>query len=154
MSCTWVGVLRSCTQTWLPFGDIPIEQGTLAICTGSHNSPDFERLRQTYGQIDVDRDLHEGWFSRDPMEITEKLGGKWQTTSFNGGDVILFGMYTMHASTTNTTNRFRLSCDIRFQPASDPLDKRWGGEKPAGYIAGKPGVPLQKMADSRAKWEL
>ena len=137
---------------WLPFADIPLEQGCLAMCVGSHNSPDFERLRQTYGRIDVDRDLLEGWFTKDPLEITEKFGGVWQTTNFYAGDIIFFGMYTMHASTTNTTNRFRLSCDIRFQPASDPVDKRWGGDHPIGYIAGKPGIPLRTMDDARAEW--
>ena len=136
---------------WIPFGDTPVEHGTLAVCVGSHNSPDFERLRQTYGRIDVDRDLHEGWFTKDPMEIVEKFGGVWQTTDFKAGDVILFGMYTMHASTTNVTNRFRLSCDVRFQPVSDPVDERWGGKDPIGYIADQ---PIQTMADSRAKWGL
>jgi ectoine hydroxylase-related dioxygenase (phytanoyl-CoA dioxygenase family) len=136
---------------WIPFGDTPVEHGTLAVCAGSHNSPNFARLRQTYGRIDVDRDLHEGWFSKDPMEIVEKFGGGWQTSNFIAGDVILFGMYTMHASTTNVTNRFRLSCDVRFQPAGDPMDERWGGKNPIGYVTDK---PIHTMADSRAKWEL
>jgi hypothetical protein len=145
---------RNLYTTWIPFGDTPIEHGTLAMCVGSHNEPGFERLRQTYGQIDVDRDLMEGWFSKDPLEITEKFGGKWQTTHFNAGDIILFGMYTMHASTTNVTNRFRLSCDVRFQPAGDPVDERWGGKDPIGYIAGKPGIAIKDMAAARAEWGL
>lgn len=136
---------------WIPFGDIPVEQGALAMCVGSHNAPEFERIRQTYGRMDVDRDRVEGWFTRDPMEIVEKFGGRWQTTNFHMGDVMIFGMYTMHASTTNLTNRFRLSCDIRFQPASDPVDKRWGGEQVIGHTAlGK--EPLQSIEEARAAW--
>lgn len=138
--------------TWIPFGDTPVEHGTLAICVGSHNRPEFEPLRRTYGQIDVDRDRHEGWFTNDPLEITEKFGGSWQTTSYQAGDVILFGMYTMHASTTNTTNRFRLSCDVRFQPASDPVDDRWGGHNPTGHEATD--QPIKPMSESRQAWEL
>jgi len=145
-----LGSQNLCT-VWIPFGDIPVEQGTLAMCVGSHNAPEFEKIRQTYGRMDVDRDLVEGWFTRDPMEIVEKVGGRWQTTGYQMGDVMIFGMYTMHASTTNLTNRFRLSCDVRFQPASDPVDKRWGGDEVIGHTAlGK--IPLQTIEEARAVW--
>lgn len=135
---------------WIPFGDIPVEQGTLAMCVGSHRLESFERLRQTYGRMDVDRDKVEGWFSRNPMEIVEKFGGQWATTNYYAGDVILFGMYTMHASTTNLTNRFRLSSDVRFQPASDPVDQRWiaGGSGPTNKD------PVRRMADIRKEWKV
>jgi hypothetical protein len=36
-------------------------------------------------------------------------------------------MFTLHGSTVNTStnpSKVRLSCDIRFQPASHPVDKR------------------------------
>ena len=135
--------------TWIPFGDIPVHQGTLAMCVGSHRLDSFARIRDTYGRMDLDRDLIEGWFSKDPMEIVEKFGGQWLTSEFYAGDVILFGMHTMHASTTNLTNRFRLSCDIRFQPMSDPVDERWrrNGE---GHTAAH--LPVQPMAEARQAW--
>lgn len=138
---------------WVPFGDIPVEQGTLAVCAGSHNEPGFERLRETYGRHDVDRDRGAGWFSTDPGEITEKFGGRWLTTDFHAGDVITFGLYLMHASTTNTTDRWRLSCDVRFQPAGDPVDQRWVGDDPGahdarGVGAGEP-RPIEEF---RAEW--
>ncbi|MEZ4620676.1 MAG: phytanoyl-CoA dioxygenase family protein [Caldilineaceae bacterium] len=120
---------------WIPFGDVNIDQGTLAMCVGSNRLLAFERLKQTYGRMDVDRDQTEGWFTKDPMEIVEKFGGQWATTDYQAGDVILFGMHTMHASTTNLTNRFRLSCDVRFQPASEPADKRWIGDESTGHTA-------------------
>ena len=110
---------------WIPFGDIPIEQGTLAICRGSHNLDSFARIRDTYGRMDVDRDRIEGHFERDPMAIVDRFGGQWLGSDYRAGDIIIFGMHTMHASTTNLTNRFRLSCDVRFQPASEPVDERW-----------------------------
>jgi hypothetical protein len=47
--------------------------------------------------MDVDRDHVEGWFSDDPREITEKSGGRWLTTNFSPGDILTFGLYTMHA---------------------------------------------------------
>jgi hypothetical protein len=138
---------------WIPLGDIPIEQGTLAICVGSHNHPRFENLRQTYGRMDVDRDLIEGWFTNDPLEITQKFGGQWQTTHFAAGDVITFGMFTLHASTTNTTTRYRLSCDVRYQPAADPVDERWAGDNPRGHDAWQSGTrKLVPMAMARKTW--
>ena len=54
----------------------------LRYCEGSHNLESFARLRNTYGGIDVDRDMiSEGWFSSDPYEITDKFGGRWLTTN-------------------------------------------------------------------------
>lgn len=133
---------------WIPFGDIPVEQGTLAMCAGSNHLPEFERMRQTYGRMDVDRDGIEGWFSKDPMEIVEKFGGKWLTGEFFAGDVILFGMHTMHASTTNLTNRFRLSCDVRFQPVSEPVDPRWTKDG----IGHNPSETPRSIESARAEW--
>jgi ectoine hydroxylase-related dioxygenase (phytanoyl-CoA dioxygenase family) len=135
--------------TWIPFGDIPVTQGTLAMCVGSNHLESFAPIRDTYGQMDVDRDLIEGWFTKDPMEIVEKFGGQWATTDFRAGDVILFGMHTMHASTTNLTNRFRLSCDVRFQPASDPVDARWR-KNGTGHTA--QGKPVQSIEEARSVW--
>lgn len=136
---------------WIPLGEIPVEHGTLAICEGSHRLESFARLRETYGRMDVDRDNVEGWFSDDPEEIIERFGGRWLTTDFSPGDVLTFGLYTMHASTTNTTNRFRLSCDVRFQPASEPADDRWIGPGARGHYAwGK--TPSITMEEARARW--
>ncbi len=110
---------------WIPMGDVPVDQGALAVCVGSHHLDGFRPLRESYGRTDVDRDGTDGWFTSDPTEVTQKFGGRWCTADFRAGDVMIFGMYTLHASTTNTTDRYRLSCDVRFQPASDPMDPRW-----------------------------
>ena len=136
---------------WLPLDDIPIHKGTLCICPGSHQAPGFAKLRETYGRIDVDRDGYGGWFTKDPLEVTEKFGGQWHTTDFHAGDVIIFGMYTMHASTTNTTDQWRLSCDVRFQPAADPVDERWVGDNPIGHY-GHRADGHERMQRARATW--
>ncbi len=137
---------------WIPLGDIAVEQGVLAICRGSHTLSSFARIRDTYGRMDVDRDGIDGWFTRDPMEIVETFGGHWLTDAFFMGDVILFGMHTMHASTTNLTDRFRLSCDVRFQPASEPADRRWVAGGPGHTVHGH--KELASMEEARAKWGL
>jgi ectoine hydroxylase-related dioxygenase (phytanoyl-CoA dioxygenase family) len=141
--------------TWIPLGDFNVQQGTLAMVAGSHDAPSYEKLRQTYGKMDVDRDLVEGWFTKEPMEITEKFGGQWATANFQMGDVMIFGMYMMHASTTNLTNRFRLSCDVRFQPQTDEVDERWVGDQPMGHYAYcKEPVQTKSMQTARAEWGL
>jgi hypothetical protein len=128
------GTVDKLYTVWTPMGDVPLELGTLAIIPGSHRLPGFARLRATYGKMDVDRDhVVGGWISEDPIEVVEKFGGRWQTTPFEAGDVIIFGMFTMHASTNNTTSRYRISCDTRFQLAGEPVDERWVGENPKGH---------------------
>ncbi|MEX0653869.1 MAG: phytanoyl-CoA dioxygenase family protein [Phycisphaeraceae bacterium] len=136
---------------WIPIGDIPIEQGTLAICEKTHSDPRFEKLRQTYGRMDVDRDRVAGWFTERPREITETFGGRWLTDNFQAGDILTFGMHLMHASTTNTTSLWRLSCDVRYQPASDPVDERWAGDRPRGH-APSDGAQPKPMQEARAAW--
>ena len=138
---------------WIPFGDIPVEQGTLAVCPGSHRLSSFARLRETYGRLDVDQDRTEGWFTKDPMEIVEKFGSQWLTANFRMGDVLIFGMHTIHASTTNMTGELRLSCDVRFQPASDRTDPRWVGDACSGHSShGK--EKLKTMEEARREWGL
>lgn len=135
---------------WIPLGDIPVEQGTLAVCAGSHRLEGYQRIRRTYGRMDVDRDGVEGWFSRDPLELSARHGGRWLTADFAAGDVVIFGMHLMHASTTNLTRRFRLSCDVRFQPASDPLDPRWVRNGHGHSEA----PPRKTMAQARREWQV
>lgn len=134
---------------WTPFGDIPLEMGTLAMCLGSQH---FTKIKQTYGEMDVDRDnIATGWFSEDPVEIVDRYGGQWATTAFEAGDAIIFGMYMMHTSLNNNTNRYRISADTRYQLASEPVDERWIGRKPKGHYAwGR--TPQKSVAEARKEW--
>ena len=134
---------------WVPFDDIPVQRGTLAVCEGSHREESFARLRETYGKMDVDRDRIEGWFTMHPREVTSAFGGRWLTDEVQAGDVITFGMHLMHASTTNVTDRWRISCDVRFQPAADVMDERWIGENPVGHEQHSSFTP---MGEARALW--
>ena len=135
---------------WTPIGDIPLELGPLAILVGSHR---FEIIKGTYGQMDVDRDHVTGWFSNDPFELIDKYGGQWQTANFRQGDVLIFGMFTMHASLDNTTNRFRLTTDTRYQPANEPGDDRWIGDNPTGHYAWRIGKTVS-MDQARQQWNV
>ena len=133
---------------WTPLGDVPYEQGPLALLVGSHR---FERVRETYGKMDVDRDHVTGSFSNDPIELVDTFGGQWQTAEFRAGDVLIFGMFTMHGSLNNTSNRFRLSSDTRYQLKDEPVDERWIGRKPKGHYAWMTGATVT-MEEARARW--
>ena len=143
---------------WIPFGDLTPHQGTLAVCSGSHKDERFERLRRTYGKVDVDRDQLFGWYTSSPREILQKFGGQWLTSDFRMGDVLIFGLYTMHCSTTNTTPNYRLSADIRFQPKADKVDARWAGKCPEGHgmidreTMGGP-MPFKNIEEAKLTWD-
>lgn len=115
---------------WSPLGDVSFEMGGLSVCLGSHR---FEDLKQSYGMKDSDRDGI-GHYTDDPLVITEKYGGKWATTEFQAGDVLIFGMYLLHCSLENTTNQYRISVDARYQSVNEKVDERWSGKKPRGHF--------------------
>jgi hypothetical protein len=139
---------RNLYTMWTPLGDISLEMGGLAVLLGSQH---LEKVKETYGNMDVDRDNIEGWFSNDPLELVEKFGGVWATTEYKAGDAIIFGMFTMHGSLTNQTNRYRLSVDTRYQLASEPADERWIGAKPKGHYAWGKGK-MKSMEEARRDW--
>ncbi|HTL29950.1 MAG TPA: phytanoyl-CoA dioxygenase family protein [Tepidisphaeraceae bacterium] len=137
---------------WTPLGDISYEMGGLIVLEGSHRN---ERLRNTYGKTDVDsyctnregRASQDAWakgtsgvLSKNPVQIQKSLGGRWLTTEYRAGDVLIFSIFTVHASLDNHSDRVRLSSDSRYQLASDPVDERWVGTQPIGHSqAGKRG---------------
>jgi ectoine hydroxylase-related dioxygenase (phytanoyl-CoA dioxygenase family) len=133
---------------WTPLVDVPYALGPLAILEGSHR---IQSIRETYGKMDVDRDHVTGWFDNDPVALVNRFGGRWLTAEFQMGDVLLFGMFTMHGSLNNSSSRYRISCDTRYQRASDPVDERWIGEEPLAHYAWQKGetVPMEVM---RKRW--
>ena len=144
--------------SWIPFGDLSPATGTLAICSGSHKDERFERLRNTYGKVDVDRDKLFGWYTSSPREILQKFGGQWLTSDFQMGDMVIFGMYTMHCSTTNSSPNYRLSADIRFQPKADKIDARWAGKCPEGHgMISRENVgasmPFKSIEEAKLTWD-
>ncbi len=138
---------------WTPITDVPYALGPLALLVGSHRGEGFERVRETYGKMDVDRDKVTGWFTNDPVEMIEKYGGQWQTAEFAMGDVLIFGMFTMHGSLTNTSDRYRITCDTRYQRADEPTDARWVGENPPAHYAWTQGETVP-MEEARKRWNV
>ena len=83
--------------------------------------------------------------------MVDRYGGPWLTEEFQAGDVLVFGMYTMHGSLTNVSNRYRLSADTRYQRADEPVDERWMGPNPPAHYAWMKGTPVP-MSEMRKRW--
>jgi hypothetical protein len=141
---------RNLYTVWTPLGDVPYDMGPLALLVGSHR---FDEMKATYGEMDVDRDRVSGQFTHDVRELVDTYGGCWCTGEFEVGDVLIIGMFTMHGSITNTSNRYRISSDTRYQLATEPVDERWMGENPIAHYAWMQGetVPMDEM---RRKWNV
>ena len=138
---------------WSALTDIGLENGPLVICLGSHQ---HNRLKFTYGATDTDRDLTEAVFSTDPREMVEKFGFKLATTHFQPGDVIIFGLYMMHSSAPNRSNRYRISIDTRYQLAGAEKDNRFFFREDGTWLGNyyNKGVSYRPIEELRREWRL
>lgn len=116
---------RNVWSAWIPLGDVPREEGALLILEESH----MRQQLAEYWAKDADRDKI-GWLSTDAAALQESLGGRWLTTDFHAGDIVLFSSYLAHGALDNCSpvGRCRLTTDSRYQLASEPLDERWNGD--------------------------
>jgi ectoine hydroxylase-related dioxygenase (phytanoyl-CoA dioxygenase family) len=116
---------RNLWSAWIPIGNVALEEGPLIILECSHLSTQLNR----YWAADADRDRM-GWLSDDPLALQDSLGGRWLTTEFGAGDVIIFDTRLVHGSLDNVSplHRCRLTSDTRYQLAHEPLDDRWNGD--------------------------
>jgi hypothetical protein len=142
------GDTRTLYTVWTPLGDVGFDLGGLMVLPGTHR---HDRLRNTYGKYDVDTFCEnkpgvDGWkrggaLADNPNQVRRSLGiERWLTTEFRAGDVLVFNMFTVHASLDNPSDRIRLSTDSRYQLAGTRMDERWIGPNPIGHgAAGKRG---------------
>lgn len=118
--------------TWVPFGDVPATDGPLVIVEGSHR---FADLHDGLRGFDVVYDTsRKAQVAADFAAFVESRDCRLLTADFRAGDVCVFGMLTLHGSLDNHSplGRVRLSCDVRYQPAAEPIDPRYFGPNPGG----------------------
>jgi ectoine hydroxylase-related dioxygenase (phytanoyl-CoA dioxygenase family) len=156
---------------WVPFEDAAtLELGALAVCKGSHAAPELARVRETYGRLDTEGEpgfVGSGWLTEDPRDrALPPAARQWVSGDFAAGDVIIFGMHTLHMSTANLTNNVRISCDVRWQPAGEAVDERYVGtqaellekaaqrKKGGAWVGGASAGADVTMASLREKWGL
>ena len=129
---------------WTPMGDIDYRLGGLVVLEGSHK---HAKLKQTYSMQDVDSFCENqpearswgkswgtgGWLKGGLNQIARSIGGQWRSAEYRAGDVLVFSIFTLHASLDNRSDRLRLSTDTRYQNADEPADERWIGPSPIGH---------------------
>jgi ectoine hydroxylase-related dioxygenase (phytanoyl-CoA dioxygenase family) len=141
-------------SSWIPLGRVARHEGALMLLEGSHRS---ERLHQGYLRADADRDGLT-WLDDDPALVLDKFGTRWLTTDFEPGDVLCFGMHTLHGALDNRspTGRCRLSSDSRYQRVDEPTDPRWNGAHFEGHGGRRvfyPGMGRWNNADFQDEWK-
>lgn len=141
-------------SSWIPLGDVDRSDGALMLLEGSHRS---ERLHSGYLRSDADRDGLT-WLDDDPSAVRERYGSRWLTTDFRAGDVLCFGMHTLHGALDNRspTGRCRLSSDSRYQRTDEPADPRWNGERFEGHGGSRvfyPGLGAWNNDDFQDEWK-
>ena len=104
----------------IPLGDCPMTRGGLVYLERSH--------------LWVLRDEALDQLPRPAASITADLPGladehdaRWLGADFRAGDVMIHSAHIVHAATDNADpdRIMRLSTDIRYQRAAEPIDWRW-----------------------------
>jgi len=94
-----------CFTCWIPLMEIDENIGGLAILPGLHKGDFFH-----------DRD--------DPPQYRIPPGAlpdNWHRSLYRAGDMVMFHKMTPHSGLPNTSDRFRLSMDIRVAPVTGDL---------------------------------
>eukprot|EP00658_Telonema_sp_P-2_P038637 TRINITY_DN27680_c0_g1_i2.p1 TRINITY_DN27680_c0_g1~~TRINITY_DN27680_c0_g1_i2.p1 ORF type:complete len:331 (-),score=20.51 TRINITY_DN27680_c0_g1_i2:213-1205(-) len=124
---------------WIPLGHVPVSQGALMVCRGSHKHlardsgllPDYgyagsALTKQSNG-------TSTGWLTRDagmvagghqPGVLSSDSHCRWDTCDFQPGDVVVLRMDTIHMTACNVDQTLRLSCDTRWMSQS-PEQQGW-----------------------------
>jgi len=94
---------------WIPMGDCPRSMGGLTILKGSH--------RKGYLPIQPSKGAGGIAVHLCPGEV------EWAEGDYEAGDIITFPSYTIHkALRCQDRSLIRLSLDVRFQPADEPVE--------------------------------
>ena len=112
---------------WISLMQIDATVGGLAVAPGSHRlgllqsagaAPSFGAGRPAAG------------YGLDPAELS------WVTSDFVPGSTVIFHCRTAHRGLPNHSDRVRLSCDFRYQPAGDS----------STWLAHTPGPEVRRTA--------
>lgn len=105
---------------WIPLGDCAVETGGLAYLEGSHQRVMAQERAGTLK-------MPAASITADLPALADEYDARWLLADYRAGDVMVHSAHIVHASTDNVdaANRIRLSTDIRYQRASEPIDWRW-----------------------------
>ncbi|YCK40140.1 phytanoyl-CoA dioxygenase family protein [Actinomadura sp. ATCC 39365] len=107
-------------SSWIPLGDCPLTRGGLTYLERSHHRVlDLERR----GELRINA----ASITADLPRLAEEYGSRWLVADYRAGDMVVHSAYTVHAALDNVDpdGFVRLSTDIRYQRADQPIDLRW-----------------------------
>ena len=117
---------------WISLGETPLEMGPIFLLENSHKN---EKIIEDLKNFDVAKDKkRKASWDQNPIDIAEMLSCKILTQNMSVGDIVVFNMNILHGSFDNINyeGQTRLTCDVRYQPFSDPRDPRYFGPFPSG----------------------
>lgn len=107
-------------SSWIPLGDCPLVRGGLAYLDQSHHRVLADeaagRLKRPAASI-----------TADLPSLADEYDARWLVADYAAGDMVVHTAYTVHAALDNVDadGVMRLSTDIRYQRADQPIDLRW-----------------------------
>ncbi|MDE0026171.1 MAG: phytanoyl-CoA dioxygenase family protein [Spirochaetaceae bacterium] len=136
---------------WTALNGAELDGGPLVIGLGSNR---HRRLIETYGATDMDRDLTDAVFTADPRELVDDFGFTLATTRYQPGDAIIFGMFMMHSTAPNLSDRYRISIDTRYQPKDEAKDERFFFGEDGTWLGNfhHKGATYKPMSELRQEW--
>ncbi|MEZ5670806.1 MAG: phytanoyl-CoA dioxygenase family protein [Alphaproteobacteria bacterium] len=103
------GSRRLCTA-WIPIGDCAGDLGGLRVATGSHRN----------GVLPLEPAMGAGG-----MAVPGDFAADWAWSPMRAGDVLVFNCLTVHQGIPNRSDAMRISVDLRYQPAGEPVCADW-----------------------------
>ena len=103
------GSRRTCAA-WIPVGDCDASMGGVQMAEGSHRD----------GVLPIEPALGAGG-----LGVADVYTGRWRYSPFAAGDVVIFNCLTVHKGVPNRSASLRLSVDMRYQPAREPVCEEW-----------------------------
>jgi ectoine hydroxylase-related dioxygenase (phytanoyl-CoA dioxygenase family) len=90
-----------CFTVWIPLHDCPVDLGPLQVLEGSHRLGVIDHAHESLHVPEIPADA-----------VSE---GEWAGGQIDAGDVLIFHSLTVHAASSNRSDRLRISLDCRFQ---------------------------------------
>ncbi|SDU58992.1 phytanoyl-CoA dioxygenase family protein [Jiangella alkaliphila] len=105
-------------SSWIPLGDCPVPRGGLTYLEGCHHRVMAQERAGTLK-------LPATSITADLPGLADEHDARWLVADYEAGDMVVHSAYTVHAALDNVDDDYRLSTDIRYQRAADPIDWRW-----------------------------
>lgn len=107
-------------SSWVPLGDCPLALGGLVYLERSHHRVLAEEAAGTLRRPAAS-------ITADLPALADEYDARWLVADYAAGDMMVHSAHLIHAALDNVdpAGRLRLSTDIRYQRADQPIDWRW-----------------------------